>query len=207
MAYLLLYTNDIILTASNTALLTRIIGTLSRKFVTIDLGSLHHFLGITASHSSTGLFLSQEQYAKDILARTSMAGCNSVTTPVDTTSKLSATDGSPVKDPTLYRSLAGALQYLSFPRPDIAYAVQQICLFVHAPREPHFHFLKRVLRYLKGILHHGLSLSVSTSHSLTAYSDADWAGCLDFRRSTSGYRVFLGDNLVSWQETGHCFSV
>ncbi|XP_026439320.1 uncharacterized protein LOC113338009 [Papaver somniferum] len=197
-AYLLLYVDDIILTASTDALLSRFIDLMKREFSMTDLGPLHHFLGITATRSSSGLFLSQSLYTKDIIARASMTNCNPVATPVDTNSKLSATSGPAISDPTLYRSLAGALQYLTFTRPDISYAVQQVCLFMHDPREPHMQAIKRIIRYLQGTIDHGLSLSVSNISALTAYSDADWAGCPDSRRSTSGYCIFLGDNLVSW---------
>jgi len=103
-----------------------------------------------------------------------------------------------VSDATQYRSLAGALQYLMLTRPDLAYAVQQVCLFMHDPLEPHLAMLKRVLRYVKGTLSTELHIGTGSITSLTAYSDSDWAGCPDSRRSTSGYRVFLGDNLVSW---------
>ncbi|WVZ98004.1 hypothetical protein U9M48_043497 [Paspalum notatum var. saurae] len=127
-----------------------------------------------------------------------MAECHSTSTPVDTRAKLSTTDGALVADPTTYRSLAGALQYLTLTRPDLAYAVQQVCLFMHDPREPHLALVKRILRYVKGTLSVGLHLGAGSVQSLTAYSDADWAGCPDSRRSTSGYCVFLGDNLVSW---------
>lgn len=127
-----------------------------------------------------------------------MSDCNPCLTPVDTKSKLSATSGPPVDDPTLYRSLAGALQYLTFTRPDILYDVQQVCLFMHDPRVPHLAALKRILRYLQGTLHHGLQLLPSSDLSLVAYSDFDWGGCPDSKRSTSGYCVFLGQNLVSW---------
>ena len=105
--------------------------------------------------------------------------------------------GGPVSDATDFRSLAGALQYLTFTRPDIAYAVQQVCLHMHDPREPHLAALKRILRYVRGTLHLGLLLRPTTSADLVVYTDADWAGCPDTRRSTSGYAVFLGDNLVS----------
>ncbi|GJZ96256.1 ribonuclease H-like domain-containing protein [Tanacetum coccineum] len=118
-------------------------------------------------------------------------------TPVDTEKKLGP-EGSPVTDPTLYRSLAGALQYLTFTRPDLSYAVQQLCLYMHDPREPHLNAMKRVLRYLRGTTNLGLQLFRSTTSQLIAYSDADWAGCPATRRSTSGYCVFLGDNLLTW---------
>ncbi|XP_026450601.1 uncharacterized protein LOC113350684 [Papaver somniferum] len=163
-----------------------------------DLGPLHHFLGITITRSSSGLFLSQSLYAQDIIARASMKKCNSVDTPVDTNAKISVTSGPAIMDPTLYRSLAGALQYLTFTRTDISYAVQQVCLFMHDPREPDMEALKRIIRYLQGTIDHRLFLSVSAISGLTTYSDADWASCPDSRRSPSGFCVFLSDNLFSW---------
>ncbi|XP_022013855.1 uncharacterized mitochondrial protein AtMg00810-like [Helianthus annuus] len=198
MAYLLLYVDDSILTASSDDLLRQIIGSLTAEFKMTDLGTLHHFLGIVVTKHANGLFLSQSTYAADILTRANMSNYKPASTPVEPGSKLSADSGSPFEDGSLYRSLAGALQYLTITRPDIAYAVQQVCLFVHAPREPHFQFLKRILRYLKGTLEHGLLLSKSSSTELTAYSDADWGGCPDSRRSTSGYCGYLGSNLISW---------
>ncbi|GJY28439.1 ribonuclease H-like domain-containing protein [Tanacetum coccineum] len=92
-----------------------------------------------------GMFLSQCKYATEILKRAHMVGCNPTRTPVDTKSKLGA-DGHPVSDPKFYQSLAGALQYLTFTRPYTSYAVQQVCLYMHDPREPHFLALKWILR-------------------------------------------------------------
>lgn len=199
-AYLLLYVDDIILTASSTTLLHTIISHLQKEFSMTDLGHLEHFLGIQVRKTTSGLFLSQDQYAREILDRANMLNCNSSTTPVDTKAKLSATNGKLLSSTqaTEFRSIAGALQYLTLTRPDISYAVQQICLFMHSPREPHLSLLKRVLRYVKGTSHYGLHLQRSKSTCITAYSDADWAGCPDTRRSTSGYCVFVGDNLVAW---------
>jgi hypothetical protein len=90
------------------------------------------------------------------------------------------------------------LQYLTFTRPDIAYVVQQVCLHMHDPRESHLTAMKHILHYLQGTPDYELLLRRSRSTDLVVYTDADWAGCLDTRRSTSGYVVFLGDNLVSW---------
>lgn len=159
-AYLLLYVDDIVLTASSVSFLDNIIRTLSKEFAMIDLGQLHHFLGITTTRSDKGLFLCQSSYARDILNRAHMTNCKPCATPVDTASKLSATDGALLTDGTLYRTLAGALQYLTFTRPYITYVVQQVCLFMHAPREPHFAFMKRILRYLSGTLDFGIWLMV-----------------------------------------------
>jgi hypothetical protein len=97
-----------------------------------------------------------------------------------------------------FRSLAGALQYLTFTRPDITYTVRQISLHMHDPREPHLAAMKHTLRYLQGTLDYGLLLRRSASSELTVYTDVNWAGCPDTRRSTSGYAVFLGTNLISW---------
>ncbi|GJW31111.1 ribonuclease H-like domain-containing protein [Tanacetum coccineum] len=131
-----------------------------------------------------------------------MQHCNPCRTLVDTESKLGS-NGDPISDPTLYRSLAGALQYLTFTRPDISYAMQQVCLYMHDPREPYFTALKRILRYVRGTVAFGLQFHASFTAQLTAYTDADWAGCLVTRRSTSGYCVFLGDNLLSWSAKRH----
>ncbi|GKC31170.1 retrovirus-related pol polyprotein from transposon TNT 1-94, partial [Tanacetum coccineum] len=99
---------------------------------------------------------------------------------------------------SLYIVVLQSLQYLTFTWPDISYFMQQICLYIHDHREPHLAALKRVLRYVRGTLdfwlqHYGFSAS-----SLVAYSDADWVGCSTTRRSTSGYYVFFGNNLLSW---------
>ncbi|WVZ57644.1 hypothetical protein U9M48_008004 [Paspalum notatum var. saurae] len=177
-AYLLLYV---------VSTLQRIIISLQQEFAMKDLGVLHHFLGVTVEPRPSGLLLHQRQYTLDILERVGMTDCNPA--------KLSEDVGTPVADPTAYRSLAGALQYLTFTRPDITYAVQQVCLHMHDPREPHLTALKRLLRYLRGTVDYGLLLHRSSSAELVVYTDADWARCPDTRRSTSGYAVFLGSNL------------
>jgi len=122
MAYLL-YVDDIIVTASSPALLQHVTSRLHSEFAMTDLGDLHHFLGISVTRDSSGLFLSQRQYAADLLQRAGMSECHPTATPVDARTKLSATEGAPVADPSAYRSLAGALQYLTLTRPDLAYAV------------------------------------------------------------------------------------
>ena len=195
--YLLLYVDDIVLTASSTPLLRHVIGALQQEFSMKDLGELHHFLGMHVQRSGSGLLLSQRQYMVEILQRAGMFDCKPCATPVDTNPKLPVDGGVPVSDPTDFCSLAGALQYLTFTRPDISYAVQQVCLHMHDPREPHLAALKRILRYVRGTLHLGLLLHLSSQADLVVYSDADWAGCPDTRKSTSGYAIFLGDNLIS----------
>jgi hypothetical protein len=196
--YLLLYVDDIVLTASSPQLLHRVIAALKKEFAMKDLGPLHFFLGVAVQHHKNSMFLSQRQYILDILGRHGMSDCNPCSTPVDTCAKISAEVGPPVADPTAYRNLAGALQHLTFTRPDIAYAVQQVCLHMHDPRKTHLVAAKRILRYLQGTLNLGLVIPRTAPSQLVVYMDADWAGCPDTRRSTSGYAVFLGGSLVSW---------
>nr|GEU97862.1 NBS-containing resistance-like protein [Tanacetum cinerariifolium] len=107
-------------------------------------------------------------------------------------------DGTPISDPTLLRSLAGDLQYLTFTRSDLSYAGQQVRLYMHDPHDTHFTALKRILCYVHGTIDYGLQLHVSSTAQLTSYTNVDWAGCPVTRRSTSRYCVFLGDNLLSW---------
>ncbi|XP_039827294.1 uncharacterized mitochondrial protein AtMg00810-like [Panicum virgatum] len=125
-----------------------------------------------------------------------MANCKPVSTPVDTKPKSSAQEGSPATNAMLYRSIAVALQYLTLMRQDIAYAVNQACLFMHAPSDAHWNLIKRILRYLCGTINDSSHISAAPSCDLMAYSDVDWAGCSDTRRSTSGYCVFLGKTLI-----------
>jgi hypothetical protein len=123
MAYILLYVDDIILITSSHDLRKSIMKLLASEFAMKDLGSLSYFLGIAVTRHAGGLFLSQSTYASDIIARAGMTSCKPSTTPVDTKQKLGTSSGTPYDDPTLYRSLAGALQYLTFTRPDISYVV------------------------------------------------------------------------------------
>ena len=110
-----------------------------------------------------------------------------VTTPMASTTSLSAFDGEPFPDHTLFRSTVGALQYLSITRPDIAFAVNKLSQFMHKPTLTHWQAVKRLLRYLKHTIQFGLQIYRSSCHTLQAFSDADWAGDKDDRRSTGSF--------------------
>jgi hypothetical protein len=198
MSYLLLYIDEIILTTSSTTLLNQLITQLRSEFAMSDLGSLQHFPGVSVQRTNAGLFLSQDQYATHILTRANMLQCNPCLTPTDTKTKSSVSDDSPLDNSIEYHSLADALQYLTLTPPDISYAVQQACLFMHSPTDRHLHLIKRILQYIKGTLHHGLHIARSRLMNLIVYSDADWVGCPDTRRSMSGYCAYLGGNLIYW---------
>jgi hypothetical protein len=158
MAYLLLYVDDIILTASTSGLLQHLTGRLRAEFALKDLGPLHYFLNIEVVHRPDGYFLHQRKYAHELLERAGMLNCNPATTPVDTKAKLSATAGSPAPDASLYRSIVGPLQYLTLTRPELQYDVQQVCLHMHAPRDAHWTAVKCILCYVRDTLDLGLSL-------------------------------------------------
>jgi len=169
-------------------------------FAIKDLRNLHYFLGIQVQRKKGELLLTQERYASDILKRVNMQLCKPVKTPLNTTEKLSVTSGTRlgVEDSTRYRSIVGALQYLTLTRPDLSFSVNKVCQFLHSPTTIHWEAVKRILRYVQGTIGLGLKIRKSNSMFVSAFSDADWAGCPDDRRSTGGFAVFLGCNLVSW---------
>jgi hypothetical protein len=142
------YVDDILLTGSNSALLHRLITLLQTEFKLRDLGSVHFFLGIEVKPTAMGLLLSQHKYALDIIQRAGMASCKPVDTPLSTSSKLGIVPGTLHSDPTRYRQIVGALQYLTFTRPDICYAINKVCQFMHASTDDHWAAVKRILRYL-----------------------------------------------------------
>nr|GEW83119.1 ribonuclease H-like domain-containing protein [Tanacetum cinerariifolium] len=171
------------------ALLQQIFTSLHQEFDMTDLGALNYFFGISATRSSTGLFLSQKKYACELLKRANMVNCNPSRTPVDTDSKLGP-EGVAVQDPTLYRNLAGGLKYFTFTHPDLSYAVQQICLYMHDPREPYFAALKRILRYVRGTVDFGLQLYASATTSLVG-AEAEYRGVANVVAETAWLRNLL----------------
>ncbi|XP_066361393.1 uncharacterized mitochondrial protein AtMg00810-like [Miscanthus floridulus] len=120
-----------------------------------------------------------------------------MSTPIDSRGKLFA-DGTAIDDASSYRSLTGALMYLTIMHLDLAFVMQQACLHMYDPRAPHMTMLKRILRYVQGTKSHDLHLRVSPTLDITAYFDADWAGCPKTQRSTLRFCIFLGESLVSW---------
>ncbi|XP_015165149.1 uncharacterized mitochondrial protein AtMg00810-like [Solanum tuberosum] len=197
---LLLYVDDIILTGSHSPLLDQFISLLSSQFSMKDLGELHYFLGVQVVCSSDSLHLSQQKYISDFLLKFHMHTCKPVGTPLASRTTICLVDGELLPEPSEYMSMVGVLQYLTLIRPDIAYVVNVVSQFIHAHRTTHLHCVKRIFRYLHGTTHYELFLRASSSISLVVvYSDVDWATCPDTRRSTTGFDVFLGSNLISWR--------
>ena len=120
-----------------------------------------------------------------------MHDCKPVSTPMVTGCKLSKKENNPKVDQTLYRSMIGSLLYLTTSQPDILQSVCLMARYQADPREAHMVAVKRILRYVKGTVNFGLWYVKSESFTLMAYSDIDWAGCMDDRRSTSGGAFYL----------------
>jgi hypothetical protein len=198
--FMLVYVDDIIVTSSKPHTVTTLLKKLSDDFALKDLGDLHYFLVIEVKKVNDGIVLSQEKYANDLLKRVGMMLCKPVSTPLATGGKVASYIGTLLgqNDATQYRSIVGALQYLTLTQSDLAFAANKVCQFLHAPIDEHWAAVKRILRYLKGCIKLGLKITKNSSLLVSAFSDADWAGCLNDRRSTGGYVVFLGTNLVSW---------
>lgn len=127
-----------------------------------------------------------------------MSDCKPISTPITTSTPLTLTGGTMHPTPTEYCTLVGALQYLSLTRPDVAFTVNRLSQFMHAPTSLHWQALKRLLRYLHGTIHHGIIIRRDSPLTLHAFTDAGWAGDKDNYRSTTGYIVYLGCNPISW---------
>ena len=165
-----------------------------------DLGDLHYFLGVQAIRTSKGLFMSQHKYVTDLICKFHLHTSKPVRTPLPSRTTLSSSDGEVLADPTEYRSMVGALQYLTMTRLDIAYAVHLVSQFMHAPRTSHFLVVKHIFRYLQGTSDLGLWIRPTRNFSVMfVYPNEDWAGCPNTARSTTGYAIFLGPNIISWR--------
>ncbi|XP_071905821.1 uncharacterized mitochondrial protein AtMg00810-like [Coffea arabica] len=196
---LLVYVDDIVITGTDYALISQLQDHLQRCFHMKDLGSLQYFLGLEVYSSSTGIFLTQHKYIRELIALAGLQDGRSVDTPLEVNVKYRHDEGDLISDPSLYRQLVGSLNYLTITRPDISFAVQQVSQFMQAPRHLHLAAVRRIVRYLKGTSSRGLFFLANSPIRLIAYSDADWAGCSDTRRSVTGWCMFLGTSLVSWK--------
>jgi histone deacetylase 1/2 len=198
--YILIYVDEIIVTSLSDDAITALLHDLREDFALKDLGPLHYFLGSEVKKIHNGLCLTQEKYAAHILEKIGMTKCTPMPTPLSSSEPLSLIDGSPLdpEDNIQYRSVVGGLQYLTLTRPDISFSVNKVCQFLHPPTTTHSLSVKCILRYIKGTLQVDLTFKCSSSQLLSAFSDTDWAGCPYDRKSTGGFAIFFGPNLISW---------
>jgi hypothetical protein len=129
-----------------------------------------------------------------------MKDCKPVSTPLSTSKKLSAHVGDVLgpNDATSYQSIVGSLQYLTLTISELAFSVNKVCQYLHSPTTLHLATVKRIPRYVKDTVGMGLQITKSPSILVNGFSHANWAVCLDHRRSIGGFAIFLGSNLVSW---------
>ena len=199
------YVDDIVLGGRSEAKMSVVKKELSDKFEMKDLGPLHHFLGVKViqNRHSGEIWIGQPLYTEKILQRYGMHDSKSVSTPVSPDVKLVASEGpDDACNQQMYQAVVGSLLYLSTKtRPDIAYAVSSVARFCVKPTKGHWTAVKRILRYLKGTSNLGLIYREDTPGIITGYSDADWAGDVGDRKSTSGYVFLLGGAAISWKSS------
>ncbi|XP_061352521.1 uncharacterized mitochondrial protein AtMg00810-like [Gastrolobium bilobum] len=192
-----LYVNDLIFMGNNDEMIQEFKSTMTREFEMTDLGLMKFFLCLEVRQGETDIFVSHEVYAKEIL-KYKMEDCNPVSTPMEPGAKLSKFDGGEQVDASKYRSLVGSLRYLTCTRPDLSLSVGIVSRFMEEPVYSHWKVLKRILRYIQETVSLGLFYSNLKVYKLIRYSDSDWCGDLDDRKSTSGYVFFMGDTTFTW---------
>ena len=170
---ILVYVDDIIITGSSPSMIQQVIQNMHQAFALKDLGELHYFLGIEVSKSSQGISLTQAKYIIDIMDKHGMTDCSPMPTPMSTGYYLTKDSGEPIENVSQYRSVIGALQYVTLTRPDIAFSINKLSQFISSPRTQHWEACKRLLRYLKGTIHLGLQFYNQEALQLHCFSDSD----------------------------------
>eukprot|EP00253_Pinus_taeda_P026148 PITA_26148 len=171
---------------------------MQKEFEMSLLGELAYFLGLQIQQNEGGIFLSQTKYLKQILKKYGIEGAKPVCTPMVTGCSLSTNDESATVHQPTYRSMIGSLVYLTGTRLDIMHAVRVVGRFQENPKETHLQEVKIIFKYLQGTQNYGLWYRRDTYLTLHAYTDADWVGSMDDRKSTSCGAFFMGSKLVSW---------
>ncbi|GKF56523.1 hypothetical protein Tco_0166863, partial [Tanacetum coccineum] len=159
------------------------------------MGKISFFLGLQISQSPRGIFINQSKYALESLKKYSYESCDPVDTPMVEKSKLDEDKEGKAVDPSHYHGMIGTLLYLTASRPDLLFSIFMCARYQARPTEKTLHTVKRIFRYLRGTVNWGLWYPKDSSFALTAFVDADHAGCQDTRRSTSGSIQLLGDRL------------
>ncbi|GAU29997.1 hypothetical protein TSUD_160820 [Trifolium subterraneum] len=193
-----LYVDDLIYTGNDSKLFEDFKHSMQGKFAMTDLGKMRYFLGVEVTQSEHGIMISQQKYAKEILARFGMEACNSVGSPIVPGNKLTKDENGKLVDATKYKQMVGCLMYLLATRPDLAYSVCLIARYMDKPTEIHSAAAKRILRYLKGSISLGVLYKRGKNQELVGWTDSDYAGDSDDRKSTSGYVFKFGSSAISW---------
>ncbi|GJR23162.1 putative ribonuclease H-like domain-containing protein [Tanacetum coccineum] len=195
----MVYVDDIIFGSTKSSMVKDFEDLMQKEFKMSSMGELTFFLGLQVKQTSTGIFLSQDKYVKDILNKFDFRTIKPASTPIEAHKSLGKDEEGEDVDVHLYRSMIGCLMYLTASRPDIMFAVCLCARFQVTPKVSHLHAVKRIFRYLKHQPKLGLWYPKDSPFHLEAFSDSDYAGDNHDRRSTSGGCQYLGRRLVSWQ--------
>ena len=159
------------------------------------LGHLQYFLGLEVQTTLEGTYLHQHKYTQEVITLAGLQDGNSVLTPLEVNLILQREKGELLSNPSFYKQLVGSLNYLAITRLDISFVVQQVSQFMQAPHHIHLAIVRLIICYLKGTSQRGLFFPVGSSLLLASYSDVGWAGCVDTRRSDTGWCTFLENAL------------
>jgi hypothetical protein len=197
------YVDDIIITGSDCDDIRSFKEEMAAAFKMSDLGLLHYYLGIEVKQSVSDISLSQGAYAMKILEMSGMTGCNPCHVPMGACLKLSKQSTQPLVDATAYQSIVGSLRYLVNTHPDLAFAVDYVSHFLEEPQEDHLAAVKKILHYVAGTCNWGLWFGSKNGNQtlLTGFSDADFVGDVNARKSTTGVIFFLVNSPITWQST------
>lgn len=193
-----LYVDDLIFTGNDEIMFAEFKKSMMLEFDMSDLGKMRYFLGIEVMQRSDGIFINQKKYTQEVLERFNMDKCNPVHNPMVPGFKLTKNGDGVRVDSTFYKKIVGSLMYLTATRPDVMFVVSLISRFMDCPTELHLQSAKRILRYLKGTIDFGVFYKKGGNEELIAYTDSDYAGDLDDRKSTSGYVFMLSSGAMSW---------
>jgi len=193
-----LYIDDVIFTGNDDYLIENFKTVMKEEFEMTNMGLLRYFLGIEVEQNKNRIFISQTKYVKEVLERFNMKESKATITPTVMGLKLSKEDNSKDFDPSLYKSIVGSLMYLTTTRLDIMYAVSLISRFTERPKEAHWHATERILRYVKGTKRFEILYTTLECSYLIGYTNSDWVGSVDDRKSTSGYVFHMGSGAISW---------
>nr|GEX54536.1 hypothetical protein [Tanacetum cinerariifolium] len=192
-----IYVDDLLYTGNNEQMLEDFKCSMKEEFEMTDLGKMRYFLGIEVLQTTTGIHVSQQKYAIEMLTRFNMLYYNSVVNPIVPGCRLKLKESEPI-DETEFKSLVGSLMYITATRPDIQFVVSYISRFMSKPTETHFAAAKRVLRYIQGTLDYGVWYKKGGSGLMEVFTDSDFAGDWNDRKSTSGYLVRWDGAAVTW---------
>nr|GEZ19588.1 uncharacterized mitochondrial protein AtMg00810-like [Tanacetum cinerariifolium] len=193
-----IYVDDIIFAAPTLELCDLFAKLMCSKFKMSMMRKISFFLGLQISQNPRGIFINQSKYALESLKKCGFESCELMDTPMVEKSILDEDKEGKAIDPSHYRGMIGTLLYLIASRPDLQFAICMCARYQARPTEKHVHAVKRIFRYLRGTVHRGLWYPKDSSVTLTAFADANHAGCQYTRRSTSGSVQFLGERLISW---------